>query len=243
MDINGKVAIVTGGAQQSIAPIRGMLHYGAHLGKRLGQIGRELGVVDERRWALFERKREAIAREQRRLDGILVRPADIAAADRELLGRDLQRESTAADLLRRPELGYRNVTRLTRVGPMDQAMFEHEEQAEQVELAIEVRAKYAGYIDRQQDEIERLRRHENTPLPTDLDYAQVDGLSNEVRQKLAEARPDTLARASRIPGVTVKNSDPQTSRISPTSRAEHTTPAAGSGRLRRAQSAQLSFKN
>ena len=170
--------------------------------ERLTPVGRELGVIDERRWALFERKCEAIAREQRRLDGILVRPADIAAADRELLGRDLQRESTAADLLRRPELGYRNVTRLTRVGLMDQAMFEHEEQAEQVELAIEVRAKYAGYIDRQHREIAKHAKQEQLRLPDDLDYARVDGLSNEARQRLESARPATLGQASRLEGMT-----------------------------------------
>jgi tRNA uridine 5-carboxymethylaminomethyl modification enzyme len=170
--------------------------------ERLTPIGRELGVVDERRWALFERKRDAIAREQRRLDGILVRPADITAADRETLGRELQRESTAADLLRRPELNYRDVTTLSGVGPMDRDMLEGDEQAQQVELAIEVRAKYAGYIDRQHREIAKHAKQEQLRLPDDLDYGRVDGLSNEARQRLETARPDTLGQASRLEGMT-----------------------------------------
>ena len=170
--------------------------------ERLTPVGRELGVVDDRRWALFERKQEAIAREQRRLDGILVRPADIDAADRAILGRDLQRESTAADLLRRPELSYRAVTALCRVGPMDAALSGPVEQAEQVELAIEVRAKYAGYIDRQHREIAKHAKQEQLKLPDDLDYARVDGLSNEARQRLERARPATLGQASRLEGMT-----------------------------------------
>ena len=170
--------------------------------ERLTTVGRELGVVDDRRWALFETKREAIAREQQRLDGILVRPADITAADRDLLGRELQRDGTAAELLRRPELGYRAVTGLDRVGPMDRRMFEHDEQAEQVELAIEVRAKYAGYIDRQHREIAKHAKQEQLRLPDDLDYARVDGLSNEARQRLESTRPATLGQASRLEGMT-----------------------------------------
>ncbi|HSM29779.1 MAG TPA: tRNA uridine-5-carboxymethylaminomethyl(34) synthesis enzyme MnmG [Woeseiaceae bacterium] len=170
--------------------------------ERLTPVGRELGVVDDRRWALFEIKREAIAREQQRLDGILVRPADITAADRDLLGRELQREGTAAELLRRPELCYRAVTGLKRVGPMDRRMFEQDEQAEQVELAIEVRAKYAGYIDRQHREIAKHAKQERLRLPEDLDYARVDGLSNEARQRLESARPATLGQASRLEGMT-----------------------------------------
>jgi tRNA uridine 5-carboxymethylaminomethyl modification enzyme len=170
--------------------------------ERLTPIGRELGVVDERRWTLFERKREAIGREQARLDGILVRPANVTAADREILGRDLQHESTAADLLRRPELNYRHVTRLSGVGPLDRDMLEGDEQAAQVELAIEVRAKYAGYIDRQHREIAKHAKQEQLRLPDDLDYARVDGLSNEARQRLESARPATLGQASRLEGMT-----------------------------------------
>ena len=109
-----------------------------------------------------------------------------------MLAKPITREYSLADLLKRPELGYQDVASLKGKPTEDP------QAAEQVAI----QAKYAGYIDRQQDDIERLRRHENTPLPTDLDYEQVDGLSNEVRQKLINARPTTLARASRVPGVT-----------------------------------------
>ena len=170
--------------------------------ERLTPVGRELGVVDDRRWALFERKREAIAREQRRLNSILVRPADTTAADHEILGGALQRESTAADLLRRPELSYRDITTLSGVGPMDEELIDGDEQAAQVELAIEVRAKYAGYIDRQHREIAKHAKQEQLRLPEDIDYARVDGLSNEARQRLESVRPATLGQASRLEGMT-----------------------------------------
>jgi tRNA uridine 5-carboxymethylaminomethyl modification enzyme len=169
---------------------------------RLTPVGRELGLVDDRRWSLFGQKQEAIASEQQRLDGILVRPADVDAADRAILGRELARECTASDLLRRPELGYRNVTALGAVGPMTSNDFEFAEQAEQVELAIEVRAKYAGYIDRQHREIAKHAKQEQLRLPADIDYASVDGLSHEARQRLQSARPATLGQASRLEGMT-----------------------------------------
>jgi tRNA uridine 5-carboxymethylaminomethyl modification enzyme len=170
--------------------------------ERLTPAGRKLGVVDDRRWALFESKQSAIASEQRRLDGTLVRPGDLTAADRTSLGGDLARECTAADLLRRPELSYRAITGLSRVGPMRDGAVVEPEQAEQVELAIEVRAKYAGYIDRQHREIAKHAKQEQLKLPADLDYASVDGLSNEARQRLESARPDTLGQASRLEGMT-----------------------------------------
>lgn len=160
---------------------------------RLTAKGRELGLVDDTRWQRFEAKREAIERETARLATTFVHPgtpeADTLA---QRLGKPLGREYSLADLLKRPELDYAAIAGLRGDGIEDQ------QAAEQVAI----QAKYAGYIDRQQDEIERLRRHENMPLPVDLDYALVDGLSNEVRQKLEQARPQTLARAGRIPGVT-----------------------------------------
>jgi tRNA uridine 5-carboxymethylaminomethyl modification enzyme len=160
---------------------------------RLTARGRELGLVGDARWQRFEQKRDAIERETQRLGSTWIHPGTPQAQS--LAGKlknPLSREYSLADLLKRPELEYADVAGLKGAATIDiQA-------AEQVAI----QAKYAGYIDRQQEEIERLRRYENTPLPADLDYQVVDGLSNEVKQKLGEARPDTLARASRIPGVT-----------------------------------------
>ncbi len=160
---------------------------------RLTEQGRRLGLVDDLRWARFERKREAIARDNTRLATSFVHPntpeAEQLAAK---LGKPLGREYSLADLLRRPELGYADV------GGLKGEPTDDPQAAEQVEI----QAKYAGYIERQQEDIDRLRRYEDTPLPTALDYMAVEGLSHEVRQKLAAARPVTLAQASRVPGVT-----------------------------------------
>jgi tRNA uridine 5-carboxymethylaminomethyl modification enzyme len=160
---------------------------------RLTEKGRELGLVGDQRWRRFEEKREAIQRETERLAGTFVHPnTDSAARLAEKLGKPISREYSLADLLKRPELEYSDVAPLKGEACQDQ------QAAEQVAI----QAKYAGYIDRQQGEIDRLRRYENTPLPEDLDLDAIDGLSNEVKQKLKDARPETLARASRIPGVT-----------------------------------------
>ena len=104
----------------------------------------------------------------------------------------MAREYNLLDLLKRPELEYDDVANLRGEAVEDPQV------AEQVQIQV----KYAGYIARQQEEIEKLRRHENTPLPADMDYSGIDGMSNEIRQKLSEAKPQTLAAASRIPGVT-----------------------------------------
>ncbi len=160
---------------------------------RLTERGRELGLVDDQRWARFEAKREGIAREQSRLSSAVLHPGTEAAAQlAPHLKQPLAREYAAMDLLRRPELGYAELA----------AALPGEAAPADVAQQVEIQAKYAGYIDRQQDEVERLRRHENMHLPEGLEYALIDGLSNEVKQKLADARPVTLAQASRIPGVT-----------------------------------------
>jgi tRNA uridine 5-carboxymethylaminomethyl modification enzyme len=160
---------------------------------RLTERGRELGLVDTPRWRRFEQKREAIERETQRLNTTWIHPgtpqAEALAAK---LKNPIGREYSLADLLKRPELEYADVAGL-KGQPCEDS-----QAAEQVA----VQAKYAGYIDRQQEDIERLRRYENTTLPVDLDFDAVEGLSNEVKQKLSSARPDTLARAGRIPGVT-----------------------------------------
>ena len=162
---------------------------------RLTPQGRELGLVGDERWNLFVAKRDRTAEEVARLDRTVVRPADLAT---------LSREVHAFDLLRRPEISYAALTALAAVGEPEwmRGAAADERVAEQVALQVDVLAKYTGYIDRQNLEIERQRRHEELRLPDDLDYAQVRGLSTEVRQRLREVRPATLGQAGRVPGVT-----------------------------------------
>ncbi|MDN3555935.1 tRNA uridine-5-carboxymethylaminomethyl(34) synthesis enzyme MnmG [Halomonas maura] len=160
---------------------------------RLTEAGRELGLVDEARWCDFSTKREAIERESARLKASWVQPGSEAAARvAAKTGKPLPREYSLMDLLKRPELGYADVADLRGEPVTDERVAEQ----------VQIQAKYQGYIDRQQDEIDKLKRHEATRLPEDLDYARVEGLSHEIRQKLTEARPETLAQASRISGVT-----------------------------------------
>lgn len=160
--------------------------------QRLTPAGHELGLVGEQRWSRFAHKQDAIEAETRRLEKILLRPEELDPADCDRL--DLKREAHALEVLRRPEVGYADLAALPQVGP-GTADSEVNEQ-------VEIRTKYAGYIERQQLEIERQRRHEETQLPDDFDYAGVRGLSNEVRQKLQSARPETLGQAARLSGVT-----------------------------------------
>ena len=174
---------------------------------RLTPRARELGLVSDERWRFFEAKRDYIARETQRLDQTVVHPHDLTEARAvELLGATLAREAHAFDLLRRPEVSYRSLAAIDAVGQADwmSAADADERLVEQVQLQVEVQAKYSGYIDRQQDEIERHRRHEETRLPDGIDYAQVRGLSTEVRQRLTQARPGTdrsgVARAGRYAG-------------------------------------------
>ena len=160
---------------------------------RLTEQGRDLGLVDDARWARFAAKRDEIERESARMRNSFVHPnTPQAAALAVRIKKPLSREYSLAELLKRPELSYHDVAGLTGDPSVDL------QAAEQVEI----QAKYAGYIDRQREDIDRLRRNENTPLPADLNYDKVDGLSNEVKQKLSDARPDTLARAGRLPGIT-----------------------------------------
>ncbi|MCH9694590.1 MAG: tRNA uridine-5-carboxymethylaminomethyl(34) synthesis enzyme MnmG [Gammaproteobacteria bacterium] len=169
---------------------------------RLTEKGRELGIVDDERMSVFDAKRTAVAAEQARLEGIMIRPGFLTENDGILIGKELTREATAADLLRRPELSYAAVAGISTVGEFDSTGLASEEQREQVELQLEVQAKYAGYIDRQQREVAKHARQESLRLPDDIDYARVSGLSNEARQKLSDARPVTLGQASRLEGMT-----------------------------------------
>ena len=162
---------------------------------RLTAIGRELGLVDDLRWAFFNDKLEKIEREQQRLRTTWVNPASPMAAEvNTLLKAPIAREHCMEELLRRPEVTYAKLATVEALGPW----LEHEQAAEQVEIQV----KYAGYIDRQQDEIDKQLRNENTLLPLDLDYAEVSGLSNEVKIKLNDAKPETIGQASRISGIT-----------------------------------------
>jgi tRNA uridine 5-carboxymethylaminomethyl modification enzyme len=167
---------------------------------RLTTVGRKLGLVDDERWRLFERKRVAVDAELVRLASTWVRPGTEEARRAESRFGALSREQRAFDLLRRPEVSYDSLVEVVGHGVDDWR--DDERLAAQVPLQVDVQAKYTGYIDRQQDEIERQRRNEDTRLPDDLDYVEVRGLSNEVRQRLVEHRPATLGLAARIPGVT-----------------------------------------
>jgi len=168
---------------------------------RLTPVGRDLGVVDDRRWQLFNEKRDAVSREQERLQGILVRPESFNDSDREILGA-LQRECRAAELLRRPDVSYADLTALSAVGTGPWQGHMPDEQAAQVVQQLEVQARYEGYIERQQREIDKHARQEALILPEDIDYVSVTGLSTEARQRLLAARPLTLGHASRLEGVT-----------------------------------------
>jgi len=167
---------------------------------RLTPVGRELGLVDDGRWAYFESKRGAVDAELRRLQQAWVRPDSAAGARAETRFGPLSREQRAFDLLRRPEVDYAALVEV--VGEGDAGWRADERLADQVPLQVDVQAKYRGYIERQHEEIERQRRHEDTALPDAFDYGAVRGLSNEVRQRLSEHRPATLGQAARIPGVT-----------------------------------------
>ena len=163
---------------------------------RLTEKGRELGLVDDIRWAAFCAKREAIERGTAKLKAAWARPEQIPLADQErVLGKALEREQRYFELLRRPETRYLDLMSLPGA---PQAPETDPQVIEQIEIA----AKYQGYIDRQQDEVAKQLEAENIRLPADLDYTQVRGLSKEVQQKLTAGRPETIGQASRIQGVT-----------------------------------------
>ena len=169
---------------------------------RLTAHGRGLGLVDDSRWAFFERKRDAVIEECARVSAFVVHPAQVDAALRAKLGQPLPREAHAIDLLRRPEIGYQDLHGIVGVGANPGEWRSDDRLVEQVSLQVEVQAKYSGYLKRQTEEIERQRRHDTLVLPREIDYAQVGGLSNEARQRLQDVRPATLGQAARIPGLT-----------------------------------------
>jgi len=162
---------------------------------RLTETGRELGLVDDARWTRYNQKLEAIEQERQRLRSLWVHPKSENVADvNSIISAPLTKEASAEDLLRRPEMTYARLMTLADYGPA----LSDEQAAEQVEIQV----KYEGYIARQQEEIDRQLRNENTLLPVDLDYRQVNGLSNEVIAKLNDHKPTSIGQASRISGIT-----------------------------------------
>ena len=171
---------------------------------RLTEVGRQMGLVDDERWDAFCRKRDAVSRETERLKSIWINPRNLPAQETErVLGKAIEREYNLGDLLRRPGVRHADLMTLAQ-GRFVSAELEaldpvsRETVVEQVEIA----AKYAGYIGRQRDEVQRASYYENLRLPEALDYMQISALSIEVRQKLSRHRPETLGQASRISGIT-----------------------------------------
>jgi tRNA uridine 5-carboxymethylaminomethyl modification enzyme len=162
---------------------------------RLTEKGRELGLVDDARWRAFSAKRERIEQEGRRLQDIWVSPGGaLAASLQSVHGIAISKECRALDLLKRPELDYAALMAVEGLGPGAGD--------DRVAEQIEIQARYAGYLGRQLEDIERRQRNESTAIAADFDYGQVRGLSSEVREKLERVRPGTLGQASRIPGMT-----------------------------------------
>lgn len=160
--------------------------------QRLTKIGRELGLVDDVRWAAYCKKMESVESEMTRLKHLWAAPNNpMGKKFIEMTGADLSKECSAVDLLKRPKTDFSHIAALT--GSTVSAQV-----GEQIEIAV----KYAGYINRQQEDVAQLKRLEETKIPIDFDYDVVSGLSREITQKLKSVRPETLAQANRIPGVT-----------------------------------------
>ena len=160
---------------------------------RLTEKGREIGLVDDHRWSVFEAKREAIAQEEQRLKDTWVRPGTpTGEAVMAKFNTPLTHEYNLLNLLARPEINYLDLIAVTGGGISD----------EQIAEQLEIKTKYAGYLDRQLDDIAKMRASEAVKLPADIDYTAISGLSKEIQQKLIASRPETLGQASRIPGVT-----------------------------------------
>ena len=160
--------------------------------QRLTETGRKLGLVDDARWQAYQDKVDAIATESARLKDMWATPANALGKKlTEQTGEILSKEATAFDLLKRPQIHFADIAAMT-----------DSQVDEQVGEQIEISVKYAGYINRQSEEIEQMKRLESTALPMDFDYSVVSGLSNEIVQKLSQVRPATLGQAGRISGVT-----------------------------------------
>jgi tRNA uridine 5-carboxymethylaminomethyl modification enzyme len=172
---------------------------------RLTEVGRQMGLVDDARWDIFSRKRDAVSRETERLKSIWVNPRNLPAVEAErVLGKAIEHEYNLFDLLRRPGVGLADLMSLNegRYASADVSRETLGDDLAAVTEQVEIAAKYAGYIGRQIEEVERSSHYEQLKLPFDLDYMQVSALSIEARQKLAKHRPETLGLASRISGIT-----------------------------------------
>jgi tRNA uridine 5-carboxymethylaminomethyl modification enzyme len=163
--------------------------------RRLTPIAYEFGMIDEHRWASFNRKMEAVEKESSRLKDTWIAPAKLKEGEAEsILGTAMSKEQRLEELLRRPEVDYRKLSQITGFGEAvtDPAVIEQ----------VEIDVKYAGYLQRMNDEVEKLKRAEETKIPDSLDIDAINGLSNEVKQKLKQHRPSTLGQAGRIQGIT-----------------------------------------
>lgn len=168
---------------------------------RLTPKGRELGLVDDERWEHFSIKKEGIGRELSRLKASWIQPTSAKAEEiNKLLEKPMVREYSLADLLARPEVTYETLTQA--ISDVSADLPASPELARQITEQVEIQLKYQGYIDRQEEDIKKLKRQEDTPLPEDFDYQQMQGLSNELKQKLQKVRPENISRATRIPGMT-----------------------------------------
>ena len=177
---------------------------------RLTEAGRAMGLVDDVRWAAFNRKRDAVARETERMRSTWVHASALPAADAtRLLGAPIEHEYSLAELLKRPDVDFDRVTEIAAIARPDAAVSRETLQSELgIALAdsvieqTQISIKYAGYINKQNRDVERAASYESLRLPDELDYAQVTALSFEARQKLSKHRPETLGQASRLSGIT-----------------------------------------
>jgi len=192
--------LITNGTNEPYRMFTSRAEYRLHLREdnadlRLTETGYKLGLVDNDHFAALDKKREAIAKETSRLASLWATPTNVLGSEvQKTLDIPLSRETNALDLLRRPSLTYQSLMQVAGFGPVHPDISVTEQ--------VEIQTKYSGYLARQQEEIARNERHENTRIPVDFDYAHVNGLSTEVQQKLHKAKPETIGQAARISGVT-----------------------------------------
>jgi tRNA uridine 5-carboxymethylaminomethyl modification enzyme len=162
---------------------------------RLTETGRNMGIVSDARWAAYSKKADAVKGESERLNKLWATPTNaLGAAVQSQLNVPITRECNVLDLIKRPEITYASLMSVADLGPG----VDDEKVAEQIEISV----KYSGYLDRQREDIERSRRHEDTEIPSDFDYQSISGLGAEIESKLMKVKPQTIGQAQRIPGMT-----------------------------------------